>query len=93
MPKFAQLLSEMQIAGRPVKDGTGLTGLFKIDLVFAPDSGGAQQAPNAGGPVADSDAPAPIFTALREQLGLKLDPTRAEVPVLIVDHIERPTTD
>jgi len=81
MRQFAQLLSEMQVAGRPVKDGTGLTGRFKIDLVFAPDAA-----------VPPETAPS-IFTALREQLGLKLEPAREDMSVLIVDHIERPMPD
>jgi uncharacterized protein (TIGR03435 family) len=81
MAAFAQLLTEMQAAGRPVKDRTDLTGIFKIDLEFTPETGAPQ--PDT----------ASIFTALREQLGLKLVPARDDVPVLVVDHIERPTPD
>jgi uncharacterized protein (TIGR03435 family) len=82
MAAFAQLLTEMQAAGQSVKDRTGQSGIFKIDLEFAPDAGAAQP-----------EAAPSIFTALREQLGLKLEPARDDVSVLIVDHIERPTPD
>lgn len=82
MAAFARLLTEMQVAGRPVKDRTGMAGLFKIDMEFAPDAGEGQP-----------DGAASIFTALREQLGLKLEPVLDDVSVLMVDHIERPTPD
>lgn len=66
--------------GRTVVDRTGLEGLYDLDVTFAPE-----------GPVAaPSDAPS-LFTALQEQLGLKLDPEKELVEVLLVDRIERPT--
>jgi uncharacterized protein (TIGR03435 family) len=92
MTEFAQLLSEMQVAGRPVRDRTGLTGRFKIDLVFAPDAG-ARPTLNAGSPAPAPETAPSIFTALREQLGLKLEPARDDLSILIVDHIERPAPD
>ena len=58
-------------------------------VTYTPDSGrvgGADQ------PAADPNA-ASIFTALQEQLGLKLETTRGAVDVLAIDHIERPTPD
>ncbi len=75
---LAQRLSE--IIGRVVLDRTGLTRRFDLDLTWAPD-----QSPDAAGPS--------IFTALQEQLGLKLESTRGPVEVLVIDHIERPTPD
>lgn len=69
-------------AGRPVVDLTGLTGSYNIDLTWAPDP-----PPNAvisGAPTPLQDGPS-IFTAVREQLGLKLEATRASVPVLVID--------
>jgi uncharacterized protein (TIGR03435 family) len=66
-------------AGRTIIDRTGLTGRFDYRLRYAFDT---QQ---AGG-----DAPA-IFTAVQEQLGLRLQPATAPLPVLIIDRIERPT--
>lgn len=66
--------------GRTVVDRTGLEGLYDLDVTFAPAGPGA-------GP---SDAPS-LFTALQEQLGLRLDPEQELVEVLVVDRIERPT--
>jgi uncharacterized protein (TIGR03435 family) len=66
--------------GRTVVDRTGLQGLYDLDVTFAPEAPGAPQ----------SDAPS-LFTALQEQLGLKLDPENERVEVLVVDRIERPT--
>ena len=64
--------------GRPVVDKTGLPGSYEFTLRYA------QQ------PAPGNDLPS-IFTALEEQLGLKLVPERAPLDVLVVDHIERPT--
>jgi uncharacterized protein (TIGR03435 family) len=67
--------------GRTVVDRTGLTGLYDFEMSFAPEAG-----PGA----ASSEHPS-LFTALQEQLGLKLDPEREVVDVLIADSIQRPT--
>jgi uncharacterized protein (TIGR03435 family) len=71
------------ITGRTVIDKTSLTGLFNYTLRWAPD--------NAPAPAA-SDTPAPdIFTAIQEQLGLKLEPSTAPLDVLVIDSAEKPT--
>jgi uncharacterized protein (TIGR03435 family) len=62
------------LAGRQVVDRTGLTGAFDFDLTWAPDAG-----PDAVGPS--------IFTALQEQLGLKLESTRGPINVLVIDEV------
>jgi len=67
-----------RVDGRVIVDKTGLTGNYEMTLRYA-------QQPNA-----PNDAPS-IFTALQEQLGLRLVTDRAAIPVLVVDHIERPT--
>ena len=77
---FAKGLSSM--VGCPVVDKTGLTGRYNIDLEWAPDE-----------LQGTSDAGPSIFTALREQLGLKLVPAKAPVDVLVVDHIEKPSAN
>ena len=69
-------------ARRPVIDRTGLTGDFDMELTFAPYNSA----------VADSPAP-DLFTAVQEQLGLRLEPARAPVDVLVIDHVEKPTPD
>jgi len=66
---------------RPVVDATGLDGVFAIKLWAAP--------PSVGAP--DPDAPPSLFSALPDQLGLKLESATIEDQVLVVDHIERPS--
>jgi uncharacterized protein (TIGR03435 family) len=87
MTVVANMLSaQITNLGRPVVDRTGLTGEFDFDLetTFAP--------PNPTGAGADAGAPS-VFVALQEQLGLKLEPTRTTVKVLVVDDAERPAAD
>ncbi len=75
-------------AGRIIVDQTGLTGGFDFELEFTPDPAAAGGQP----PVAGGDANAPsLFTALEEQLGLKLLPQRGPVEMLVIDRVERPT--
>ena len=85
---FASVLSRQ--VGRPVVDRTGVADYFDITLEFAPDldarTANGAPAPNAP---AGGDGPS-IFTALREQLGLTLEATRAPVDVLVVDRAELP---
>jgi uncharacterized protein (TIGR03435 family) len=79
---------------RVVIDRTGLTGAFDLDLTYTPDQ--LPQGPPPPGapplPAIDPNGPS-IFTAMQEQLGLKLEATRGPVPVLVVQRIERPTPD
>jgi uncharacterized protein (TIGR03435 family) len=77
-----------QLMRRPVVDETGLSGEFDLDMFFQPEGlGGAL----TGAPPATlSDAPA-LTTALQDDLGLRLDPRRGPVDVLVIDRIERPT--
>jgi uncharacterized protein (TIGR03435 family) len=69
------------VLGRPVLDRTGFAGSFKVDLEFAPVTPGG-----------DTDNTKPsIFTALEEQLGLRLDSQKGSEEVLVIDHVERPS--
>lgn len=73
------------LVGRPVVDRTALSGTFDIRFVYA-----QQTATNPGGVAATpSDAP-DLFSAMREQLGFELESKRAQVPVLVVESVERP---
>jgi hypothetical protein len=69
-----------QIVGRTVVDRTGLTGNWAFELTYSAE------------PSPDSDAPS-LFTAIQEQLGLKLEATTGPVDVLVVDRVQRPTPD
>jgi uncharacterized protein (TIGR03435 family) len=90
--EFSKLLS--LVLDRPVIDRTGITDRFDIHLEFARDD----STPGLRGPVPDTPAAAAsdpskptIFTAIREQLGLKLTPARGPIEFLVIDHIERPS--
>lgn len=72
------------VAGRPVFNKTGLTGTFDIKLTYKPES------TIDHGPVSDLGEIS-IFTALEEQLGLKLEPQEEMVEFLVVDHVEKPS--
>jgi uncharacterized protein (TIGR03435 family) len=85
-----ELAGELQrlTLDRPVVDNTGLTGTFDIRLTFTRDD---PQAPSMA-PLPDGAAPT-IFDALQQQLGLKLEPTKAPIEVLVIDHAEKPSAD
>jgi uncharacterized protein (TIGR03435 family) len=74
---------------RPVQDRTGLTGNFYLDLQWKPEAG----------PLGPSDTglpdglPTSIFTALQEQLGLKLESIKGSLAALVIDHAEPPTAN
>ncbi len=90
MTNFAQLL-QAGIMDRPVVDYTGLTGTYDFELRWTPDQ------TEFGGhfPVAaeSGDAPPGIFTALQEQLGLKLSAEKTAVRVMVVDRVEQPSAN
>lgn len=83
MPMFVQLLTGQ--AGRVVIDETGLDGYYAFTLNYA-------QQPAAAADSAPGDRPS-LFTALSEQLGLKLEAQRSLVEILVIDRIERPAED
>ena len=87
MREFASLLQRAAL-DRPVIDKTGLTGRYDFDLEWAPDEtqfgGDLQPAP------ADAAAP-PFFTAIQQQLGLRLEPAKGPIQAIVVDAIARPS--
>jgi uncharacterized protein (TIGR03435 family) len=92
--QFAQLLSNQ--VGRPVIDDTGLDGRYDIVLSFAPEGRGGgfggPRSPDAPPVPVDPDAPS-LFTAMQEQLGLRLESGRGPVEVIVIDSVEPPTED
>ena len=76
---FAEFMRELSVrVGRQVVDRTGLEGRWDFFVTFAPDGSPDPAAPQ-------------LFTALQEQLGLKLESARAPVNVLVIDRVEHPT--
>jgi uncharacterized protein (TIGR03435 family) len=77
---LAQLVTLLSLSvGRAVVDETGLEGVFEVDLEWSPDQ-------------AATDKPS-LFTAIQEQLGLKLESTRRSADVLVIERVERPMPD
>lgn len=98
---IAQLLEPLSNSvGQIVVDKTGLTGKYDIDLEYTPDPGqfGAPGGPAPPGappgampfPAPDPNGPS-LFTALQEQLGLKLESQKGPVEMFVIDHVERPS--
>jgi uncharacterized protein (TIGR03435 family) len=88
MTQFAGMVSSA--VGRTVIDRTELMGLFDVELRWTPE---VQPASSGEPATARLDDAISIFTALQEQLGLKLEPTRGPMKVLVVESVERPTPD
>jgi uncharacterized protein (TIGR03435 family) len=91
MDQIAHLLTQQ--TGRTVVDNTGLKGNYDFTLHWTPD----QSATPLSGPGASPDASTSsesgpsIFTAIQEQLGLKLESQKGSVEILVIDHVERPS--
>jgi uncharacterized protein (TIGR03435 family) len=68
--------------GRLVVDKTGLAGKYSYTVTYTPDDA----------PVTDTVGPS-IFTAIREQLGIRIESAKAPVEVLVIDHVERPSAN
>jgi uncharacterized protein (TIGR03435 family) len=93
MSRVATVLAPF--ARRLVIDRTGLTGNYNLQLSWTP------QGPRFGGPPPDGAPALPpadpngasLFASIQEQLGLKLEPTRAPIEVVVIDRVERPSPD
>jgi uncharacterized protein (TIGR03435 family) len=84
MARLSSLLGDA--VRRTVIDKTGLTGNYDVALKWTPE-GEANVAGDSGA----TDVPPPIFTAVQEQLGLKLQAGKGPVATLVVDHVEKPS--
>jgi len=86
MVQFAAMMQQ-DIVDRPVVDSTGLSGTYDFDLEWTPDES------QFGGKLprsVESTRPS-LFTAMQEQLGLRMEPTRGLVQTLVIDRVERPS--
>ena len=79
--------------GRPVIDRTGLDSAFDLDLEWSSDLGLRPAPGGSAGAAGLSPDGLSLFTALREQLGLELEPGRGSVTILVIDSAEPPTAD
>lgn len=90
MGDFTGLMQNV-VLDRPVVDQTGLAGRFDFTLNWTPDDsqfgGAAAHVP----PSTDANPPPNLYTAIQEQIGLKLDATKAPADVMIIDHVEKPS--
>ncbi|HZQ54385.1 MAG TPA: M56 family metallopeptidase [Bryobacteraceae bacterium] len=93
MNDFASVM-ENGVLDRPVVNRTGLEGRYDFLLKWTPDETqfqdlGMKVPPPSNAP----DAPPNLFTAMQDELGLKLEPTKASVDVLVIDHLEKPSAN
>ena len=90
MSYFSWIIS--QNLRKPIVDQTGLKGFYDFKLEWTPElpPGAAERAAEAGVTLPSANGP-DIFTALREQLGLRLDSHKGPVEVMVIDHVEKPT--
>jgi uncharacterized protein (TIGR03435 family) len=93
LDQMAGQLSHLLAIDRPVVDRTGIAGIFDFHFEYTP----GENVPHVGfrddatEPAAATSAGPSIFTALQEQLGLKLEPARGPGEFLVIDHVERPS--
>jgi uncharacterized protein (TIGR03435 family) len=88
MANFATFLQRF-VLDRPAVDQTGIAGHFDLVLRFTPDNYRAGEKPDS--PQQDTSAAPNLFTAIKEQLGLKLQPTKAATDVYLIDRVEHPS--
>ena len=85
---LTMILARFPAVSRRVLDRTGLTGRFDFDLEWTP----LVAPPGPPPPGVPSDAAGPtLFTALQEQLGLKLESTKETIAVLVIDSVNQPS--
>jgi uncharacterized protein (TIGR03435 family) len=89
MADFANMLSRQ--LGVAVVDKTGLKGTYHFNLEWKPTADGSSDAADSNTSVGSAASNSSLLTAVQEQLGLKLEPQKGPTPVLVIDHIEKPS--
>jgi uncharacterized protein (TIGR03435 family) len=89
MGEFAKAMQ--YVLDRPVVDQTGLAGRWDFLLKWTPDESQFTSMGVKIQPAVDNPNAPPLFTAIQEQLGLKLEPEKTPAEVLVIDHVERPS--
>jgi uncharacterized protein (TIGR03435 family) len=96
MPDFAMWF-QSAVTDRPVVDQTGIKGRYDLRLKWMPDDSQFAQFGSIGfhAPAASdaADAPPSLYTAFPEQLGLKIEATKAPDDVMVIDHVEQPSAN
>lgn len=90
LPELAQALSQelFRELGRDIIDKTEIKGRYDLTLNWTPDAGAVTDDATS-----TADFGPSLFTAVQEQLGLKLEPAKAPVQVLVIDHVEMPSAN
>lgn len=88
MADFATFM-QRYVMDRPVVDQTGIQGKYDLSLAWTPDDAQVNGRPRSD----DPSAPPGLFTAIQEQLGLRLEATKAPVEVMVIDRVELPSAN
>jgi uncharacterized protein (TIGR03435 family) len=89
MKSLADFLARQ--VSRPVVDKTGLTGIYDFTLDWVPEAPPTSSPDAANGVTLPGVPGASLFSALQQQLGLKLDPGKSPIEIIVIDHVERPS--
>jgi uncharacterized protein (TIGR03435 family) len=89
MKSLADFLARQ--VSRPVVDETGLTGIYDFTLDWVPEAPPTSSPDAANGVTLPGVPGASLFSALQQQLGLKLEPGKSPIEIIVIDHVERPS--
>jgi uncharacterized protein (TIGR03435 family) len=89
MKSLADFLARQ--VSRPVVDKTGLTGIYDFTLDWVPEAPPTSSPDAANGVTLPGVPGASLFSALQQQLGLKLEPGKSPIEIIVIDHVERPS--
>ncbi|HKV46935.1 MAG TPA: TIGR03435 family protein [Candidatus Acidoferrales bacterium] len=93
MVEFAGLM-QSAVLDKPVVDHTGLTGKYDFELKWTPDQGQFETFGGIKAPATENaDAPPDLFTAIQQQIGLKINSTKGPTDVMVIDKVEKPSAN